>query len=70
MNKNAKIYTGILLFVIAAILGLTAFGSMVANRDNSYFSLAPGIAIISIILLIPGIWLIVSNVKMAEDHKQ
>jgi hypothetical protein len=68
MKKTAKIYIGIVFFVIAAILGITAFGSMVANRYNSYFSLAPAIGIISLILFIPSIWLIVSSVKIKVEE--
>ena len=68
MNRTAKIYSGIVLFIVAAILGFLIFGTVASGAyAQASFSLIPEFAIVSIALFIAGIWLIVSNIKIKTD---
>ena len=66
MKTKSKMFIGILLFVIAIILGLLTVGNIAANGDSGVYS-SLVVAIPAIILLIAGIWLMVSNVKLAKN---
>jgi hypothetical protein len=70
MKTKSKLFIGILLVVIASILGLLTFGSFVANSESGgggYLGIAYVIGVVSIALFISGLWSIVSNVKIAKD---
>jgi len=76
-NSKTKVLSGILLAIIACALGLLSFANIVIDsnpevqaydNENSVVRLSYGaymVGAVSVALLLVGLWLIITSVKLA-----